>query len=144
MTNLLFGPKTEFVTTQRMLYLVSLGLALVLVSGCGSSFPAGQPDFSMSANPGSQTVPVGNTAVYSLKFDPPAAADTVKVTVNGLPAGMQLAVGRDIQILGGSVFLSIAPDNTVPLGTFQFTVTATDTSGSQSAKLSLTVTAAGP
>jgi putative Ig domain-containing protein len=143
MTNLLFGPKTEFVTTQRMLYIASLGLAFVLVSGCGSFFPA-QPDFSMSAHPDSQTVPMGTTAVYSLKFDPPAAADTVKVTVSGLPAGMHLTLGRDIQIVGGSLFLNIAPDNTAPLGTSQFTVTATDASGSQSAKLSLTVTPAGP
>src|SRR5262249_47318810 len=70
-------------------------------------------------------------------------AQTVSLSVSGLPSGGTGTLSPTSVTAGGSSTLTLSASATATLGTSNFTVTGTATSGSHAAAGSLTITTAG-
>src|SRR5260370_1140067 len=96
-------------------------------------------DFSIAANPASLTIQQGGTSTISTAVTS-GSADTVNLTVSGLPSGASASLNPTSVTAGGSSTLSVNA-GTAPLGTYTLTVTGTQGSITHSAAVSLTFTA---
>ncbi len=99
-------------------------------------------DFSISASPASLSVAQGalgtstiNTTLVS------GSAESVSLSINGLPGGVTAAFNPSSVTAGTSATLTLTVGSGAATGTYPLTVTGTATSATHSTTLSLTVTA---
>ncbi len=98
-------------------------------------------DFSISANPSSVSVVQGQSATSTISTAVTSgSAQTVSLSVSGLPTGAGASFNPTSVTAGGSSILTITTAAATPPGTSTVTVTGTGTSKTHSATLSLTVT----
>src|SRR5262245_28058919 len=85
----------------------------------------GNPDFSVSASPASQTVTQGNGTTYTVTVTPTGGfAGTVDLTISGLPAGAT-ATFVPASLASGNSTLTVNTISSTPTGTFPLTITGT-------------------
>jgi uncharacterized membrane protein len=97
--------------------------------------PAPTPDFSLSSSPGSATVTQGNSANYTIAVSPSGGySGTVNLTTGALPTGVTATFSpASVTTTGGSVVdstLTLTTATSAPTGTYNITVTGTDSTGS--------------
>ncbi|HEX7836986.1 MAG TPA: proprotein convertase P-domain-containing protein [Kofleriaceae bacterium] len=98
-------------------------------------------DFSITVTPTSQTVAAGSSTTYTVNTAVTAgSAQTVNLTVAGLPAGVTGTFSPTSVTAGGSSTLTVTVPSTTGGGTTSFTITGTGTSATHTASASLTVT----
>jgi len=122
-----------------------------LVTGLGSPAAAGlvnalapqNPDFSVSATPGAQTVAPGDSANYTVTVAPVGGfGDTVIFTADGLPSGASAGFSPESVSGSGSSTLTVVTSSSTPAGTY--TITITGTSGSLTHTATVTLVVATP
>jgi pseudomonalisin len=101
-------------------------------------------DFSLSATPAQQSIPIGGTANYTATVSAiNGYAGTVSFSVSGLPAGATPAFSPASVTGSGSSSLSITTTvGTTPAGTYALTITGSDGVLTHSASVTLVVNAA--
>jgi subtilisin-like proprotein convertase family protein len=98
-------------------------------------------DFSISVTPASRTVAAGSSTTYTVNTAVTAgAAQTINLSVSGLPAGVTGTFSPTSVTAGGSSTLTLTVASTVGAGTTNFTITGTGTSATHNASASVTVT----
>jgi hypothetical protein len=134
------------------------GTATLTVTGTGSSGshsttvaltvlpPVTPSDFSVSAAPTALSVQAGSGGTVSVSTSTVAgAAETVALSVSGLPAGVSGSLSPASVTSGGGSTLTLSASAGAAVGTFTVTVTGTAASGGpHSAAIALTVTAPPP
>jgi hypothetical protein len=101
----------------------------------------GNPDYSVTASPASQSVTQGNSTTYTVTVTPTGGfTGSVDLTVSGLPAG---ATGtfNPTPLTSGNSTLTVTTSSTTPTGTFPLTITGTSGTTTHTASVSLIVTA---
>src|SRR5215469_5621926 len=102
----------------------------------------GNPDFSVTASPASQSVTQGNGTSYTATVTPSGGfTGSVDLTVSGLPAGAS-GTFNPTPLTSGNSTLTITTSSTTPTGSFPLTITGTSGSTTHTASVSLVVTAA--
>ncbi|MGW5419990.1 glycosyl hydrolase family 18 protein [Streptomyces sp. NPDC003943] len=105
----------------------------------GTTAPA--DDFSLTAGPASGTVTAGGTATTTIGTAVTSgAAQSVSLSVSGLPAGVTASFSPASVTAGGSSTLSLATTTAAVSGTYQITVTGSGPSAAHTATYTLTVT----
>ncbi|TMQ27939.1 MAG: hypothetical protein E6J90_01420 [Deltaproteobacteria bacterium] len=98
-------------------------------------------DFSISVTPGSQTVAAGSSTTYTVNTTVlSGAAQTVNLSVSGLPAGVTGTFSPNSVTAGSSSTLTVTVPAATGASTTNLTVTGTGTSATHTASASLTVT----
>jgi subtilisin-like proprotein convertase family protein len=102
---------------------------------------AGGNDFSITVIPASQTVAAGASTTYTVNTAVTAgAAQTINLTVSGLPVGVIGTFSPASVTAGSSSILTVTVPATTGAGTTAFSITGTGTSATHTANASLTVT----
>jgi hypothetical protein len=100
-------------------------------------------DFSISAAPGSQTVPLGNSAIYSISVGSlNGFSGNVNLDSSGLPPGAAATFAPATITGSGNSTLTITTSASTPVGPHTITITGTSASDIHSTSSNLTVTAA--
>ncbi|MGE5244070.1 MAG: galactose oxidase-like domain-containing protein [Betaproteobacteria bacterium] len=100
------------------------------------------PDFSLSATPTSQAVPVGGSANYTVTLTPgPGFAGSVAFGVSGLPAGATASFSPANLLTSGSTALNVSTTSSTPPGTYPLAVTGTTGTISHTVTVTLVVDA---
>jgi hypothetical protein len=105
---------------------------------------SGQPGFSLSATPGSQSIAPGGSATYTATATPfNGFSGTVGLTVSGCPTGATCTLNPTSLTIppAGNSTLTVATTSATPLGSY--TVTITGTSGSVTQTTSVIVNVSG-
>jgi hypothetical protein len=91
---------------------------------CGST----NPDFYLTANPGSQTVVQGKSTTYSITVNPlNGYANTVSLTVSGCPTGGTCSISpSSVGPPYAASTLTVGTSSTTPGGNYTITVSGTD------------------
>ncbi|HEY0476797.1 MAG TPA: proprotein convertase P-domain-containing protein [Kofleriaceae bacterium] len=98
-------------------------------------------DFSITPSPTSQTVAAGSSTTYTVNTAVTAgAAQTIALTVSGLPTGVTGVFSPTSVTAGGSSTLTVTVPATTGGGTTSFSITGTGTAATHTASASLTVT----
>jgi hypothetical protein len=98
-------------------------------------------DFSITITPASQTVAAGSSTAYTVATAVTAgAAQTVNLSVSGLPSGVTGAFNPASVTAGSSSTLTLTAATTTGAGTTNFTVTGASASATHNASASVTVT----
>jgi hypothetical protein len=101
----------------------------------------GNPDFSVSASPASQTVTQGNGTTYTVTVTPTGGfAGTVDLSISGLPAGATASF-NPASLASGNSTLTVNTISSTPTGTFPLTITGTSGALTHTASVSLVVNA---
>ena len=104
--------------------------------GCGSA----TPDFTISATPASQTVAPGQVASYTVTAGAlNGFADTVSLSVSGLPAGASATFNPASMTGSGTATLQVSTSGGAPSGTSTLTITGTSGSLTHTTTVSLVV-----
>jgi uncharacterized membrane protein len=101
----------------------------------------GNPDYSVTASPASQSVTQGNNTSYTVTVTPTGGfTGSVDLTVSGLPAG---ATGTfsPTPVTSGNSTLTVTTTSTTPTGSFPLTITGTSGTTTHTASVTLVVTA---
>jgi len=101
----------------------------------------GNPDYSVTASPASQSVTQGNSTTYTATVTPTGGfTGSVDLTVSGLPAG---ATGTfsPTPLTSGNSTLTVTTSSTTPTGSFPLTITGTSGTTTHTASVTLVVTA---
>jgi subtilisin-like proprotein convertase family protein len=100
-------------------------------------------DFSITVNPTSRTVVAPGSTTYTINTAVVSGnAQTIALSVSGLPAGVTGTFNPTSVTAGGSSTLTLTVAATAGAGTTSFTITGTGTSITHTATASITVTAA--
>src|SRR5262249_46751418 len=106
-------------------------------AGCGTT----TNDFTITPNPTSQTVAAGSSTTYTIQTTVlSGAAQTINLSVSGLPTGVTGSFNPTSVTAGGTSTLTLTAATTAPATTAQFTITGTGTSATHNANASVTVT----
>ena len=98
-------------------------------------------DFSITPNPTSQTVAAGASTTYAINTAViSGAAQTINLSVSGLPAGASGTFSPASVTAGGSSTLTVAVAAGTGASTTNFTITGTGASATHNASASLTIT----
>jgi subtilisin-like proprotein convertase family protein len=98
-------------------------------------------DFSISVTPASQTVAAGSSTTYTVSTAVTAgAAQTVTLSVSGLPTGVTGSFNPTSVTAGGSSTLTLTVAAGTAAGTTNFTITGAGTSVTHTTNASVTVT----
>jgi subtilisin-like proprotein convertase family protein len=98
-------------------------------------------DFSLTPNPTSRTTAAGTSTTYAINTTVlSGTAETINLSVTGLPAGVTGTFSPASVTAGGSSTLTVTVPATAGASTTQFTITGTATSRVHTASASLTVT----
>jgi subtilisin-like proprotein convertase family protein len=98
-------------------------------------------DFSITPNPTTQTVAAGSSTTYMINTALlSGTAETINLTVSGLPAGVTGSFSPASVTAGGSSTLTVATAATTGASTTQFTITGTATTKTHTTSASLIVT----
>jgi hypothetical protein len=99
-------------------------------------------DFSIAISPSSQTMNAGASTSYTVRPAVTAgSAQSVALSISGLPAGVSAAFGPSSVTAGGSSTLTLTAASNAAAGTASFTVTGAGSSATHSASGSITVSA---
>jgi hypothetical protein len=101
---------------------------------------AATPDFTISANPTSLSIPQGSSRTSTISTTQLNAAGTVNLTANVSPSGPTASISPTSVAAGGSSTLTVNVGASVPAGNYTVTVTGTEGSASHSTTVSVTVT----
>jgi uncharacterized membrane protein len=103
--------------------------------------PAAQPDFTLTATPGTMVVKRGRSDSYNVTVTPSNGFnETITLSVTGLPASTSASFTPLFLSGGGTSTLTITTDNTAtPKGTFTLTITAQSQSKTRSTTVTLKV-----
>ncbi|MET9936132.1 MULTISPECIES: chitinase [unclassified Streptomyces] len=105
----------------------------------GTTAPA--DDFSVTTTPASATVAAGSSTTATVKTAvTTGTAQTVNLTVGGLPAGVTASLSPASVTAGGSSTLTLNTTTAAVSGTYQIVVNGASPSAAHAAVLSLTVT----
>jgi hypothetical protein len=97
-------------------------------------------DFSITVSPTSQTVNAGASTTYTINTAVTSgAAQTINLSVSGLPAGVTGSFNPASVTAGNSSTLTLTVAATAAAGTTQFTITGTGTSATHTTNASVTV-----
>ena len=100
-------------------------------------------DFSIAATPSAQTVAQGASTTYTVSTAVTAgSAQSVSLSVGGVPSGATGTFDPPAVTAGGSSQLSIATTASAAIGTFTLTITGTGATATHATAVSLTITAA--
>jgi subtilisin-like proprotein convertase family protein len=98
-------------------------------------------DFSITPTPTTQTVAAGTTTTYTINTAVLAGtAETINLTVAGLPTGVTGSFSPASVTAGGSSTLTLTAATSAPASTTSFTITGTSASTSHTASASVIVT----
>src|SRR6267142_2649733 len=104
---------------------------------------AAQPNFSLSASPGSVTVPQGTSGTSTITVTPQNSFNgTVTFGASGLPSNASASFNPTSITTSGSSTMTVTTSTSTPSGTYTITITGTSGSLSHSTTVSLTVNAA--
>jgi hypothetical protein len=107
--------------------------------------PPPPDEFSVSVSPASATVAAGSSTSFTVSTAIVSGnAQTISLSVTGLPAGVTGSFSPTSVTAGGSATLTLSAATSAPAATSTFTITGTAGSGSHTATANLTVTTAGP
>lgn len=101
----------------------------------------GNPDFTVSASPPSQSVTQGNSTSYTAIVTPSGGfTGTVTLSVSGLPAG---AAGTFVpaSLSSGNSTLTVTTSSTTPTGSYPLTITGTSGATTHTTSVTLVVNA---
>ena len=99
-------------------------------------------DFSISASPASLSVAQGAQGTSTISTAPVSgSAETVALSITGLPNGVTAAFNPSSVTTGGSSTLTLTVGSGVTTGAYSLTITGTAPSATHSTTLNLTVTA---
>src|SRR5215472_6490166 len=102
----------------------------------------GNPDFSVSATPASQSVTQGNSTSYTVTVTPTGGfTGTVNFSVSGLPANATASFNPTSVTGSGSSTMTVTTASTTPTGSFPLTITGTSGATSHTASVTLVVNA---
>ena len=102
-------------------------------------------DFSIAASPTSGSVSQGTKTTVAVSTAVTAgSAESVALSVSGLPTGASASFSPSSVNSGGSSTLTLSTTSSTPVGSYPLTITGTASSGSHTAGYTLTVTAAVP
>jgi len=102
-------------------------------------------DFSISATPSSQGVLQGSSTTYSVATQVTSGnAQTVALSLAGLPAGASGTFNPSSVSAGASSTLTVTTATATPAGTFTLTITGTSATKTHSTSVTLTVSAPVP
>ena len=97
-------------------------------------------DFAISAAPSSQSVTQGSSAAYTVSTQVSSgSAQTVSLSVSGVPSGASAAFAPASVTAGASSTLTIGTTSTTAAGTFTLTITGMSSSATHSTTVGLTV-----
>jgi hypothetical protein len=114
------------------------------LSSCIVSKTAPANDFSLTASPGSQTVTAGGATTFSVATAVTSgSAQTVSLTVTGLPTGTTGAFNPTSVTAGAGSTLSLGVGAATAAGTYALTLKGTGTAVAHTALVSLIVNGAG-
>ena len=125
-----------------LLLISVVDLALVL-SGCGSASgnAQGESGFTLSASPGSVSIPQGGQGTSTITITPAGGFNgSVALSASGLPSGVTASFNPSSTATSSVLTFTASP--TAPTPTV--TVTVTGTSGSVTSTATLTFTVYGP
>ena len=101
----------------------------------------GNPDFSVTASPASQSVTQGSGTSYTVTVTPSGGfTGSVNLTLSGLPAGATGTFNPN-PLNSGNSTLTITTSSTTPTGSFPLTITGTSGTTTHTASVTLVVTA---
>jgi len=101
----------------------------------------GNPDFSVSASPASQTVTQGNGTTYTVTVTPSGGfTGSVDLTISGLPAGATASF-NPTPLASGNSTLTVNTISSTPTGSFPLTITGTSGAVTHTASVTLVVNA---
>jgi subtilisin-like proprotein convertase family protein len=101
-------------------------------------------DFSMAINPSSASVAAGGSVSYTVNTTlTSGAAQSVSLSVSGLPSGVTASFNPATVTAGGSSTLTLTAAASAGATTATFTVTGTGTAATHTASASVTVTTTG-
>jgi unsaturated rhamnogalacturonyl hydrolase len=114
------------------------------VSVCGFAILGDNPDFTLSASPGSETIPVGASTTYSVNVGSVSGfSGGVALSVFGLPSGASASFSPpSINVQGASV-LSISTSGAVTANSYPLTITGTSGTLTHAVPVTLNVTGGG-
>jgi hypothetical protein len=98
------------------------------------------PDFTISANPTSLSIPQGSSGTSTVSTTQLNSAGTVNLTANVSPSGPTASLSPTSVTAGGSSTLTVNVGSTVAAGNYAVTVTGTEGSATHSATVNVTVT----
>jgi VCBS repeat-containing protein len=102
------------------------------------------PDFSITASPSSRSTVQGGNVPYTISVSAlNGFADSVNLSVSGLPSGAQPAFVPTSILGSGSSTLTITTAANTPVGTYTFTITGKTASLTHSTSTTLVVTGSG-
>lgn len=102
---------------------------------------AGQPDFALTAAPGTQTVTAGQPTTYSVQITPAQGfTSAVTLTASGLPTGAS-ATFNPPAIASGTSTLTVSTGGSTAPGTYTITISGAGGGLQHSAQVSLVVKA---
>ncbi|HUE55571.1 MAG TPA: hypothetical protein VMO76_07045 [Candidatus Udaeobacter sp.] len=105
---------------------------------------AAQPNFSLSASPGSVTVTQGSSGASTIAVTPQNGFNgTVTFGTSGLPSNASASFNPTSVTGSGNSTMTVTTSASTPAGTYTITVTGTSGSLSHTTTVSLTVSAAG-
>jgi len=109
-------------------------------------FVHSNPDFSISASPGSQIVTAGGGSSYTTSISPSNGfSGTVSLSVSGLPSGASASIDpTSISGGSGSSTLSVSTSASTPAGAYTLTITGTSSSPSLTHSTTVTLVVNGP
>ena len=102
----------------------------------------GNPDYSVSATPASQTVTQGNSTTYTVTVTPTGGfTGTVNLSASGLPANASASFNPPSVTTSGSSTMTVTTASTTPTGSFPLTITGTSGTTTHTASVTLVVNA---
>jgi hypothetical protein len=132
-------PRTNARTTRRV-GLRILGTVLCLIgSFClFTSTALAATDFGLSVSPGTLNLAPGTSNSYTLTFSP-TPGTTTNLSVSALPSGVTSNFPTSVGAGTTSTLLTLTATTAAPPGNYPLTITAADTSGSQTPGVTLVV-----
>jgi len=89
----------------------------------------GNPDYTLTASPASQSVTQGNSTTYTVTVTPTGGfTGTVALSLSGLPAGATGTFNPQ-SLPSGNSTLTVTTSSTTPTGSYPLTITGTSTGG---------------
>lgn len=98
------------------------------------------PDFTISANPTSLSIPQGSSRTSTISTTQLNAAGTVNLSTSVSPSGPTASLNPGSVAAGGSSTLTVNVGASVPAGNYTVTVTGTEGSATHSTNVAVTVT----
>jgi len=108
--------------------------------GCGTT----TTDFTIAASPSSQSVLRGNSTTYNVTTSAIGTAQTVSLSVSGLPAGATGTFSPTSVTAGGSSTLSVTTSTSTVAGTYTLTITGSYPGGTPTHSTSVQLVVTNP